>query len=98
LLDLLRHFEGALDVPALRGFGAPAEQDDDGVAALDEIDPIAGSEVDAHFADPVEELHVAQQPGFETNDPLAIFRAAANVLEAPEPVGEHGGLADVDHV
>ena len=48
-LNLLRQFEGARDVAILVSFVAAAEQDDNPVAAPDEIHPIAGAVVNPHL-------------------------------------------------
>jgi hypothetical protein len=40
--NLFRKFKGASDVPVLASFVAAAEQDDERLAAPDEIQPVAG--------------------------------------------------------
>src|SRR3954447_16487963 len=48
-LHLVRQIDGARDVAFLGPFVAAAQQDDDGVAAPDEIHPIAGTVIDPHL-------------------------------------------------
>jgi len=49
----MRELLGSGDVCALRALVATAEQDDQFVAATDEIDPIAWSVVNAHLTDAI---------------------------------------------
>lgn len=49
ILVLLPIFLGGLDVPCLGAFISTAQQEDDGVAFLSEIDPVSWAEEQAQF-------------------------------------------------
>ncbi len=59
-LNLLRQFEGTRDVALLVPFVATAEQEDNRVAALDEIHPLARTVINPHLRHAAaHRLHVA---------------------------------------
>ena len=96
--NLLRQGFGACDVAALGGFVATAEQDDDRLAPLHEMDAVAGAMVDPQLANAVEEFHIAHQAGLEAGDADGDLGLRAAVAQGGKPNAEGFGLAHLEHV
>ena len=90
--------QGCLDVPALGSFVPPGQQNDNGVALLLEVHPVARSVVDPQlrnaFADGPD---VSRVPGGQTLDPDQNAGPGARVPQAVQPLGVDLRLADLEH-
>jgi hypothetical protein len=74
---LFGEFAGAGDIGFLGSLVAGAEQDDEGIAALREIDAIAWPVIDAHFPDrSADRSGVAGVAALEPEQPLGDAKAA----------------------
>src|SRR4051812_12521787 len=70
LLQFPRHRLGGFDIPILTALVAAAEQNDDLAGLLDEIDPVAGADMQAQLADAItDRAHVAKIASGEPVDP-----------------------------
>ncbi len=66
--------------------------------ALDEVDPVPGSIVDAKLANPIEELDVTEQTRFQAHDTLHNLLPGAFVTQGRQPLSKTRRLTDFDHV
>jgi hypothetical protein len=81
--NLLRQFKSTRDVAILLPLVAAAEQDDNRVAAADEIHPIARAVVDPHFRHTAaHRLHVT---GIAEREAADANRDAGTRLAIPQP-------------
>ena len=77
---------------------AAAEEDDQNLSTLDEIDAIARSVVDPKFPDAGEELDVPEKTSLKPDDTLRNALSRAVVRQAPQPCLEFKGLSNFEHV
>jgi hypothetical protein len=96
--DFLGHRDGLPDVSFLRGLVAAAEEDDQNLAALDEIDAIARSMVDPKFTDTGEEFDVPEKACLKPDDTLRNALRRSVVGQGTQPCLELKGLPNFDHV
>jgi hypothetical protein len=76
------HPFGGLDVSGLSAPVPAAKEDDDLLAALNEIDAVAWTMVDSQFGDPIaDRLHVAKQADLQTRDTGVEVRPRASSLK-----------------
>src|SRR5713101_5800763 len=88
-LNLLRQFEGTRDVAILVSFVATAQQDDNRVAAPDEIHPIAGAVVDPHLRHAAaHRLHITGIAEQEAADANGDVGARLAVPQSTKPIGQ----------
>jgi hypothetical protein len=90
---------GGPDVFVLGPLVATAEQDNHGVALLNEVNAIPWPLVDPQFADAfANRFHIAQVAEFETADAGGDPSNGIRIFERPEPIHKSVCLADLEHV
>src|SRR3954447_20896878 len=95
---LPRQFLGGSDIPVLGALVASTEQDDHRRAALDEIDPVAGTIVDPKLADALSDrANVAGVAERQAADADVDPGLSLPIAELVEPLGIDERLADFDH-
>jgi len=88
-----------LDVLLLCGFVAATQQQDQTVAVLCEVDPVAGTGTQAQFEHALSDrLHITRIPVGEAIDPLQDPQPALPVLQLSEPTVEALAGVNLDHV
>jgi len=81
----------------LRSLVAAADQDDDGLAAPGEINPVSGAMIDAERANrSSDRLRVTEVSSGNRADPANDLQAGALIVQGGEPFCEVGRFANVD--
>jgi hypothetical protein len=91
---VLRH----LDILGLGAFVTTAQQDDDRISALLEIDAVAGAVMDTELADSSsDQLDIAEMALGETIQPREDQASGAPISESHSPFSERFSLFDIEH-
>ncbi len=87
------------DVLGLRGLVAATQQHDDGCLPSHEVQAVSGPDMDPRLGDaPADAVSVAEVPEPQGSQARGDSRLRPVVAEPGEPLGEHLGLEDADHM
>ena len=98
LLESSGELQCSLYVPLLAVFVASSQKDDQGLASLRVIHPVAGSVVDANLGYSLSDgPHVAEVAQGHPSDAAVDAHSGLPVPKPPKPTSVHLGLAYLDH-
>jgi len=84
---------GSLDILALRGFIATAQQDNDDISAMNEVDPVTWALINPKLSDSIEKLCISKESSLQPDDTLRDTRLGLPVFEVFKPIPENRSLA-----